>query len=615
MTRFHRLALAIALVTTVPAAQAVDFEWGDVQGSLTGSLGVGGIWTTEQASPDLIFRGNALAAGRDGQGYNPFGGRNIDDGRLNYQDAGLASAPIFGLARLDLKQGNFDLRIGIRAWSDQYQKNHRVPFGNLGNGYAGNQPLDDDQFDRQARFDGIALTEAYIHGRFNPGGHALDLTLGNQLLPWGESKFFVNGINTINAYLLQAQRTPGDTLRLPSQMLSASLQLTEKTRLGAFYQYRWDPIVLDGCGTAFSTYDYVAGDCNGALPRGSDDRLAYQQDLLVERAPDVEPRDSGQMGLTLSHEFGTTTVSGYALNLHSNRPYVGIIADRYQGLDDNGLDSGWRPPTDSSHDSDSNVRYVLEYPEDIQLYGISFNAKPGKGLQLFGEYSLRHDQPIQLATADLIYGFAADPAFLGQRIGEPLTLADARASTAPGDVFHGYDRYDVSQFSVGAIQPIPDVMGAKALVLMAELGAKYVHAMAPLSERRYAKVDAYGSDLAAGNSTGCAIGTPAPEFRDRGCSSDGYATPFAWGYRLRAQLTYADVAPGLSLTPYLMFGQDVNGYSYDVNFVEGRLLGTAGIKLDYRQRYFAELYWSGSGNTPYGDVDRDYLSASMGVRF
>ena len=38
--------------------------------------------------------------------------------------------------------------------------------------------------------------------------------------------------------------------------------------------------------------------------------------------------------------------------------------------------------------------YFIEYPEDIQLYGVSFNTQLGtSGWALQGEYSLRQDVP------------------------------------------------------------------------------------------------------------------------------------------------------------------------------------------------------------------------------
>ncbi|MBY5929601.1 DUF1302 domain-containing protein [Halomonas sp. DP8Y7-3] len=617
----RRTALCLSLATLpgllcVPDADALEDDIGEIHAKLSGSLSVGAIWRAESSDQDFLFQGNAEAADPGASGYNPTGARNIDDGRANYADRELASTPVILATQLDLDYRNVGARIAGKAWYDIHQEHHSVPFGSLANGYERNEPLDDHRFHRLSRFKGTTFTEAYVYGDFAPAGHDLHLTLGDQYLPWGESKFFINGVNTINPYRPAALRMPGDNLRLATTLLSAELALTPRWELGAFYQLDWDKSVLDGCGTAFSSYDYIADGCGGAVPRGPNDRAGYQGDLYVDRGPDDTPEDEGQFGLRLSYSpSADTTFSGYAMNIHSRRPYASVISDSYTGPDDNGLSPGWRPPTDSSYDRSRNMQYFADYPEDIQVFGLGFHTKFGQATRVFGEYSFRHDQPLQLATADLIAAFIADPEFLSGAIGQDITLAQAARDTAAGDVFRGFDRYDVSQLTLGAIQPVPDVLGAKALVLVGEAGMKYVHDLPSLDERRYAKGDLFGTDLAQGSEAGCTIATANPAYKGRGCSGDGYASDFSWGYRLRGQLIYPNVLPGLTLTPYALFGHDVSGWSYDLNFVEDRLFGSLGLQADFQERYHAEVSWSGSGNTPYADTDFDYLTASLRVDF
>ncbi|MAR73046.1 MULTISPECIES: DUF1302 family protein [unclassified Halomonas] len=598
------------------SAIALDAELGELRAELSGSLSIGSIWRAESSDQDFLFQGNAEAADPGASGYNPTGARNIDDGRANYADRELTSMPVILTTQLDLEYRNLGARIAGKAWYDVHQEHHSVPFGSLANGYDRNEPLDDDNYHRLARFKGTTFTEAYVYGDFAPAGHDLTLTLGDQYLPWGESKFFINGINTINPYRPAALRMPGDNLRLATSLLTAELALDERWEVGAFYQLDWDKSSLDGCGTAFSSYDYIADGCGGAVPRGPDDRAGYQGDLYVDRGPDDTPEDDGQLGVRLSYSPNEhTTVSGYAMNIHSRRPYASVISDSYAGPDDSGLSPGWRPPTDSSYERSRNMQYFADYPEDIQVFGLGFHTRFGQATQVFGEYSFRHDQPLQLATADLIAAFIADPEFLSAAIGQDITLAQAARDTAPGGTFRGFDRYDVSQLTLGAIQPVPGVLGAKALVLVGEAGMKYVHDLPSLDERRYTKGDLFGTDLAQGSEAGCQIATANPAYRGRACSGDGYASDFSWGYRLRGQLIYPDVFPGLTLTPYALFGHDVSGWSYDLNFVEDRLFGSVGLQADFQDRYHAELRWSGSGNTPYADTDFDYVTASLRVDF
>jgi len=187
--------------------------------TFSGSLAAGAIWSAESAGRDDLFQGNAATADPGASGYNPAGGRDIDDGRANYSERELTSTPIIFTTQFDLEYRNFGARIAGKAWCDAYQERHEVPFGSLTNGYERNEPLDDHNYHRLSRFKGTAFTEAYVYGTFDIADHDLTLTLGDQYLPWGESKFFINGINTINPYRPAALRMPGDSLRQQQRMM------------------------------------------------------------------------------------------------------------------------------------------------------------------------------------------------------------------------------------------------------------------------------------------------------------------------------------------------------------------------------------------------------------
>lgn len=94
---------------------------------------------------------------------------------------------------------------------------------------------------------------------------------------------------------------------------------------------------------------------------------------------------------------------------------------------------------------------------------------------MFGEYSFRPNQPVQLATGDLIPAFAGNPGQLGQLIGENITLGQDAINAAPGSAYNGYDRLKISQLSLGAIKTIPQLLGADSLNLIGEVGMKYMH--------------------------------------------------------------------------------------------------------------------------------------------
>ncbi|WP_221626942.1 DUF1302 domain-containing protein [Serratia marcescens] len=589
-------------------ASAGKFDWGDVNGRYNGSLSIGSVWNAEHPRASSIYQGNANLVGYGtSREFNNGGGRTGDDGRLNFRKRGLVSSPLTLQGEVALNWRNYGAFIRGKAWYDYTLNNREVDFGHSSNGYRTNSKLDDSHFDRLAKFQGIALLDAYVFGDFSLAGHPLNVRVGNQVINWGEGLYFQNGINAINPNDMAALRRPGTQVKealVP--MLYGKIGLTNQLTLEAFYQLQWRRSVIEGCGTYFSNSDFMPDGCYGVPRGGANDRESFANDLIIHRAGDNEPSNTGQFGLALRYLADSihTHFGAYAMNIHSRTPYVSLITDRRQEQG-----AGWLPGQQAT-----NGRYFADFPDDIHIFGLSFSSKLER-TEVFGEYSFRPNQPMQLTTGDLIPAFAGDPVQLGHLIGQDITLGRDAINAPPGSVYNGYDRRKVSQLSLGVIQPLPSLLGAAGLKLTGEVGMKYVHDLPGLGDRRYAKTDTYGSDLANGNAKGCLLGVSEAKYRKLGCSSDGYTSKFAWGYRLRAQLSYPGLFKGVSVSPFVGFGQDVKGWSYDGVFSEGRLLGAAGARFDYGKTYSAELAWSGSGNTPFAPTDKDFVSLSLQMKF
>jgi hypothetical protein len=591
-------------------ANAAEFNWGEVSGRYNGSLSVGGVWSAEKPSADNIFQGNANAIGYGKPGdFNASGGRTGDDGRLNFRKRNLVSSPITLLAEMELNWRNYGAFVRGKAWYDYTLNNREVDFGHSSNGYKSDSKLDDSHFDELARFQGLALLDAYVFGDFTIADHPLNARVGNQVINWGEGLYFQNGINAINPIDVAALRRPGSQVKealLPVPMLYGNFGVTDNLNLEAFYQLQWRKTVLEGCGTYFSTNDFIPEGCYGVPRGGANDPASFANDQIIRRADDNDPSDAGQFGAALRYFADSidTEFGAYAMNIHSRTPYSSLITDLRPGTG-----AGWLPNQQAT-----NGRYFADFPEDIRIYGLSFSTNLW-GTSVFGEYSFRPNQPVQLATGDLIPAFAGNPTQLGQLIGQDITLGQDALNATPGSTYNGYDRRKISQLSLGALKSFPQVMGADSLNLVGEVGMKYMHDLPSLDDRRYAKADTFGSDLANGNARGCLLGVPEVGYRKLGCSSDGYTSKFAWGYRLRAQLNYPGLLAGINVSPYIAYGQDIKGWSYDGVFSEDRLLGSVGTKFDYLQKYSAELSWSGSGNTPFAATDKDFVSLSLRVGF
>ncbi|MCY1336407.1 hypothetical protein D9M69_222140 [compost metagenome] len=618
-SRRFRLGASVLVLTPLAcamsiSAQAGNFQWGEVSGRASGSLSTGAIWSAENPSSSTIFQGNATSIGYGSPGqYNPNGARNSDDGRLNFRKHDVVSSPTTLLGEVELNWRNYGLFMRGKAWYDYTLSNRKVDFGHSANGYEHDAKLDDSHFDDLAKFQGVALLDAYVFGDFDIDGHPLNARAGNQVVSWGEGLFFQNGINAINPVDTAALRRPGSQLKealLPVPMLYGNFGLTENSSLEAFYQLEWRKTVLEGCGTYFATNDYISEGCFGVPRIGANDQASYAANQYIRRAKDDEPRDSGQFGIAYRYfaDSIATEFGAYAMNIHSRTPYASSVADMRPGS----ASAGWQNPVTPAIDA-ANGQYLAAFPEDVRIFGLSFSTNLW-GTSVFGEYSYRPNQPVQLSSADLIQAFATNPA-QAMGLGIPLPLGDEAIAAAPGSVFNGYDRRKISQLSVGFIKSIPQVLGADSLSLMGEAAAKYMHDLPSLDERRYNRTDQYGTDMANGSALGCQLGATVQKYKKYACTSDGFTTQFSWGYRLRAQLSYPGVFAGVNLSPYVAFGQDVQGWSYDSNFVEDRLSGTVGLKADYLQNYSVDLSWSGTGNTPYAATDRDFIALSLRMGF
>ncbi len=594
-TRAAALALLAGAGAWPMTAAAIDF---DVQGgrmSVRGLVSVGSGLRQSERSPELVSTVNAGAIGAAGSASS---GQNSDDGNLNFDKGDAFSTVLKGYLDLEGKFGRLSGLLRVKAWHDFALTDGDRPWGNVVNGYGANQPLGDDGFDPRARFSGAALQEAYLNGIFSAGDMALTGQLGNQLLPWGMRSAIPGGIAILNPIDVPALRRPGNVLqetRVPFTAAFARLGISKDLALEAFYQIKFQETVLDGCGTYFSTSDYTPQGCDKVFagPPGSDrDRL--RADSFIRRAPTPETSDSGQFGVALNYRaaaIGTEFGVHYA-QFHSRSPFVSVIKTTRSG-------APLPPPFIPGNADGANVQYMTEYPEDIKLLSLTA-ASQLPWATVAGELSHRWKQPVQLNASDLLNAFASNTA--------PSLLRSDAQSAGFGGVFHGFDRFGVTQLQVGARRQWASVLGAQTASFGGEAARKWVHGLPDPTVRRYGRPDVYGLGPVNG---ACAANAPPKQ-----CSSDGYVTGSAWGYRLRADARYAQVVAGLDLVPSLGFAHDVDGWSFDAVFSEGRKSVVLALRAEFATRYHVELIYNQfTGGRYNNSIDRDFIALSCGARF
>ncbi len=576
---------------------AAEFSLGDVEGRFDSQLSIGASWRMEDADPAQIslFNGGTLAS----NGVN-------DDGNLNYAKHDAFTKVFKGVHDLELTYENMGAFLRGKYWYDFEGNDGNVDWGHGPNGYAAGEPLNDDGFNDYAKFSGAELLDAFVYSNFDLGDMPASVRLGRQVVSWGESTFIQGGINVANPFDAAAFRRPGAEIKeglLPVNMLFGSVGVTDALSVEAFYQLEFEPTVVDGCGTFFSTVDYIAEGCNtltlGAvagqlsLPFTSDS-AATATGFSVSRNSDGirEASDDGQYGLALRYfaeELNSTEFGLFYMNYHSRLPVASGVSTGSDQL---------LAATPFTPGGAQNPSYFSEYLEDIKLLGLSFSTNVGE-YAVSGELSHHQDLPLQINGADLVGSILT----AGTQAGNPMNARVAAANTTTvvngltaGTVVNGYDRFDVSQAQVTVARFFNRVMGASRLVLVGEVAVNHIH------------------DFDNADKGGIRYGRPS-EYGQAG--TDGFTTQDSWGYRARGILNYPDVVAGINLTPSLAWSHDVEGYSpVNTGFVEGRKAISLGLNADYANRYTAGLSYTRFSGGDYNITsDRDFLSATLGVSF
>jgi hypothetical protein len=637
--RRARLPLAVSLASTLAGpAFAVSFNIGEIEGKFDSSLSVGASWSTEKANKNLIGANNG------GNGLS----QTSDDGHLNFKRGETFSKIFKGIHDLELKYGDTGVFVRGKYWYDFELKDEGREF----------KDISDSNRKEGAKSSGGQLLDAFVYHNYSIGDEPGSVRLGKQVVSWGESTFIQGGINSINPVDVSAFRRPGAEIKeglIPVNMFYLSQNITENLSAEGFYQLEWDQTVTDNCGTFFSQPDVISDGCDNNLAvlrtRSSLDNTLTQARLpaalrtrvfnalgqrgvnwgspdegaIVRRGPDRDARDGGQFGLAMRYNFEPldTEFGAYFMNYHSRAPIFsgrGGPASAYSAaglvgsLVGNGVPQAAAiglAPTLLPLVVAGNSSYYVEYPEDIQLYGLSFSTTLPTGTAWSGEVSYRPNAPVQVNTTDILYSGIA-----------PLNPDVSLLAGAPDTDQKGYRRKEITQLQTTFTQFFDQVMGAERLTVVGEIGWTHVGGLDSSSKIRYGRDPSYGpgplpngqcSTLNAGTLTGAAQNNLS-----RYCEDDGFTTADSWGYRARAIWDYNSVFAGVNLRPSVAWSHDVEGYSPGPggNFEEGRKAVSLGLDAEYQNTYTAALSYTNFFDGKYTTVDdRDFVSLSVGMNF
>lgn len=599
-TRTHvavrNMIAAGVLAAAVMPVQAANFQIGDFDLSVNSTVSAGTSFRVEGQDRALYSPGNINAAGETGQGRSNTG----DDGNLNFQKGDTFSTIIKGVHDFELKKDNYGFFTRVK-WFYDYTLNKKSVFhGHEPNNNARDQRLNDNGFHPYARFDGIDVLDAFGYINTDIGGMPLDLRLGKQVISWGESTFILSPIAGLNTIDVSAFRRPGAELKegfTPAEMLYANLGLTDTTSLEGFVQLKWRKTVPEGCGTYFSSSDFAADGCDRlAFNTAISDQTGLGAGAFVKRVEDRQPDDGGQFGLALRSYFESldAELGVYAMQYHTRLPLA--------SLSKGAIGTTPTAPTPGvTFGPTATSGYVIDYPEDQQVFGASFATNVG-GWAWSGEVSLAKDQAIQINANDLLAAGLTN----GAPGSAPAALSE-RIRTAPNNtIVNGFDRFDVTQIQNTFIKTFDRALGSSQVVLVAEAAAVFVDDLPEVTTSNATSGIRYGRQAVFGTA---------------GASNDknGFVTEFAWGYRLRTQATYRDVFMGVDLIPSIAWSHDVDGYSPEPGqaFNEGRQSIGWGLGFEFDANTRASINYTTFTNAADYDVlrDRDFISLSASYSF
>lgn len=564
-------------------------------------ISVGGMIRVDGRDPGLIGGGNG------GTGTSI----NYDDGNLNY-DRGFTALGVQGRTRLHGSSDAAEIKLDVAYFYDFLNADGKTEF----------RPLSDEARDRAGRY--LYLGEAYAGYKFSVSDSSLGVRLGNQILRWSDSPAFGYSIAPVNPIVASRRYQPGNTaadyyVALP--MFTGKAELASKWTIQGFYLLGFEPTETEASGTFLASNDYYS-------PGGQFVQLGFGSPLVpdtdasvvvpgvtpfgskVPRAADRKPGSGGQFGMRVeTPELGEakTVLAGYAMRVHTREPVVSVTTGTLGGL------LGATAP-----DYTSSGNYFVEYVPDVTILGGSARGAPAAYTRVNFDYAIRLKQPLQVDDDILIQaglapaiftfctanpatpGCAAQLASLNQnplivkRGGINATNVASYFSTE----ISGYERFDVSQYSLSLAQGLPPVLGARQWYLAGEAGGVYIHGF----KEKF--LDASVS--------------VRPD--DSGNRRLGFATRSAWGYRLYTRLDYANTLGMQSVSPSVAWIQDVGG---NAPITLGTLLEGArslivaadcGLQKSLSARVSYRKFY-GKGNNADRYSDRDFVTFSATWHF
>ncbi len=674
------LILMTLIMSLAVPVFAFEFEYGDLRGNLDSTLSYGLAWRMEERDPDLIGTANG------GDAYSV----NFDDGNLNYDDGDLINNTAKITSEMALQYGNFGLFVRGTAFYDFENNDGDRARTELRDKALDMVGTDIELLDAYVSWD---FTLAEMPGQIRVGDQVLSwgestfIQNGiNVINPFDVSKLRVAGAELkeglVPVGMVSASISPTENITFEG-FYQYDWEEVKIDPPGSYWST--NDFVGEGGDKVMLGWGDIAD--QGNLP-------AEDTFMAVPRASDIYADDSGQYGVAMrvyAPGLNDTEFGFYFMNYHSRLPVISSWTGDVNGFTAAGTIGAVTPdiitsvitnagdpttaittyaPVIGSEAATSiagtaaiayaasggdaatvaaetstvatayatnafakTARYQVEYPEDIKLYGVSFNTLlQDSGIALQGEISHRQDVPLQLDDIELLLA-TLEPLGIAKVLGPtgnaPLDPTYSQfATVSPYDInvlnggesvyIQGYGLFDVTQAQMTATKLFGPTLGASQFTFVSEVGFTHVHNMPSKDELR---LDGPGTPVSGNSNHSLDTGTyplaahPGKEAEP----NSAFADANSWGYRLVAKLDFNNAIGAVTLSPRIAWSHDVNGTTPGPggNFVDGRKAITLGLGADYQNTWSADLsYTEYFGAGRYNLVnDRDFLALNIKYSF
>jgi hypothetical protein len=639
---------ALGLALLAPATHAIQIKNGGLTGSFDSTISFGAIYRLQDPANTNYGTTNF---------FNGVPGLlnsvNTDDGNLNYCK-GWASQLLKGSHDLELKYGNFGALVR-GYWFTDFKSDDTL-----------RTKLSDQAKDRVVR--GAEFLDMYARAKFTVGAAMpVEFRIGRQVLSLGESTFIPNGINVVNSADLSKLRTPGAELKealLPVNLVKASIGVAKNVTVEPFWLLEFRRNELEPAGTYFSTNDFATrGGSNVLLGFGT---LADNGTLgSIPRDKDREGSNFNQYGVAtrvLAPGLNNTEFGVYYARYNSRSPLLssrtpstpidtnltgpltmafirgGVPAAAapaqaaaiFQMLVKATLAPATLTPVEAATLQSPAIqaavsgarsialltaaatgRYFAEYPEGLNLYGLSFNTSLGNsGISWQGELSLKKDVPLQVDDVELLFAtLSALTNSPGSAFGTSNQIGNFLGQL--NREIPGYRRHNVWTAQSTVTKVFGPMLGSQQFTLLGEAGG--IWANLPGSDKlRYDGAGTFSS-----GSSAAMLATPFPTIPFT--PTDAFANRFSWGYQMLGRLDYNNIFPNVNMQPTVAFTHDVAGNTPSPlgNYIKGRKSVNLSVEFTFRNAWAVELrYVNFFGGSRFNLLnDRDYFATTVKYSF